>query len=331
MKQITNQLLYLARQRDLLLIVVLMLVLLMMFLPLPSVMMDVLQAVNIASSIIILLMALQMHTATQFSTFPALLLVTTLYRLGLSIASTRLILLEADAGQIVQTFGEVAIGGNLLVGMVIFLIITIVQFIVITKGADRVAEVGARFTLDGMPGKQMSVDADVRAGNIDKIDAKLAREDLEREAKLFGAMDGAMKFVKGDAVASLIITAVNLLGGIAIGMTQLGLPFSEALTVYSVLTIGDGLVGQIPALMISVAAGTMVTRVTNPRGVDLGTEIGQQITASPKTVIYSGLAIAAFGFVPGFPTFIFLAMGGAMSGGLLLSRRLQERREKQSF
>ena len=323
--------LFFARQRDLILIVILMLILLMMFLPLPSFLMDILQAVNIGSSIVILLMALQMHKPSQFSTFPALLLVTTLYRLGLSIASTRLILLEADAGKIVQTFGEVAIGGNLVVGMVIFLIITIVQFIVITKGADRVAEVGARFTLDGMPGKQMSVDADVRAGNIDKFDAKLAREDLEIEAKLFGAMDGAMKFVKGDAVASLIITAVNLLGGIAIGMTQLGLPFAEALNVYSVLTIGDGLVGQIPALMISVAAGTMVTRVTNPTGIDLGSEIGDQITASTKTVVYSGLAIAAFGFVPGFPTFIFLAIGIGMSGGLILSGRQKDQREKKMF
>lgn len=331
MKKAVGLLNLLAQQRDLLLIVVLMLVLLMMFLPLPSFLMDVLQTLNIASSIIILLMCLQIRSAVQFSTFPSLLLITTLFRLGLAIASTRLILLEADAGQIVQTFGEVVIGGNLVVGMVIFLIITIVQFIVITKGADRVAEVGARFTLDGMPGKQMAVDADVRAGNIDKVDARIARETVEREAKLFGAMDGAMKFVKGDAVASLIITAVNLLGGITVGMMQQNMPFSDALELYSVLTIGDGLLGQIPALMISVAAGTIVTRVTNPDGIDLGTEIGDQITGNSKTVIYSGLVIAAFGFVPGFPKLIFFVIGLGMVGGLLLGKNRTQKAEKASL
>ena len=193
---------------------------------------------------------LQLHEPVQFSTFPSVLLVTTLFRLAISISTTRLILVEGDAGQIVETFGTVVTGGNLVVGLVMFMIITVVQFMVITKGADRVAEVGARFTLDAMPGKQMSVDADVRAGMIDQAAAKQRRQILERESKLFGAMDGAMKFVKGDATAGLIITAINLIGGMAIGVAQLGMEFNEAITLYSNLTIGDGLVAQIPALLI---------------------------------------------------------------------------------
>ncbi|MCU0911098.1 MAG: flagellar biosynthesis protein FlhA [Rhodobacteraceae bacterium] len=314
-----------AQQRDVLLVIVFAAILLMMILPLPPFVMDVLITLNISASIIIMLMALQLHSPVHFSTFPSLLLVTTLFRLSISIATTRLILVEGDAGAIVETFGEVMAGGNLIVGLVIFLIITIVQFLVITKGADRVAEVGARFTLDGMPGKQMSVDADVRAGNIDQVDAKQAREMLEREAKLFGAMDGAMKFVKGDAIAGLVITAINLIGGIAIGMAQLGYGFGEALELYAIMTIGDGLVSQIPALLISVSAGTIVTRVTNPQGMDLGTEIAQQITANYRTVILAGGAIALFGFVPGFPTVIFLIVGLSMIGGVYLTVRKAEK------
>jgi len=197
--------------------------------------------------------------------------------------------------------------------------------VVIPKGADRVAEVGARFTLDGMPGKQMAVDADVRAGTLDQVDAKRARGDLEREAKLFGSMDGAMKFVKGDAIAGLVITAINLLGGIAIGMLQLGMDFSQALSLYALLTIGDGLVAQIPALLISVAAGTIVTRVTNPVGMDLGAEISEQITSNRRTMMSAGLVIALFGFVPGFPTLIFVSVGLTMAGSIWwLTRKQQE-------
>lgn len=239
-----------ARQKDVFLVVVFALVLLMVILPLPAMAMDFMITLNVSASIIIMMISLQMHSPVQFSTFPALLLVTTLFRLSISISTTRLILLEGDAGRIVETFGQVAMGGNLAVGLVTFLIITVVQFLVITKGADRVAEVGARFTLDGMPGKQMGIDADVRAGNMDQLAAKLARQNLEREAKLFGAMDGAMKFVKGDAIAGLVITAINLVGGIAIGMTQRGVGFGDALSLYALLTVGDGLVAQIPALLI---------------------------------------------------------------------------------
>ena len=287
--------------------------------------MDVMITLNVSASILVLLMSLQMHNPVQFSTFPALLLVTTLFRLSISISTTRLILLEGDAGRIVETFGQVAMGGNLAVGLVTFLIITVVQFLVITKGADRVAEVGARFTLDGMPGKQMSIDADVRAGNMDQVDARFARQNLEREAKLFGAMDGAMKFVKGDAIAGLVITAINLLGGVAIGMAQRGVGFGEALNLYALLTVGDGLVAQIPALLISVAAGNMVTRVTNPNGMDLGAEIAQQIAANRRTIIMAGLIIALFGFVPGFPTMIFVFVGFAMTGGVAWTTRRQKR------
>ncbi|MCP1846118.1 type III secretion protein V [Bradyrhizobium sp. USDA 4524] len=312
----------LARQKDIFLITVFALVLLMMIVPLPAFLMDVLITLNISASIIILLISLQLHNPVQFSTFPSVLLVTTLFRLAISVSTTRLILIEGDAGEIVATFGAVVVGGNLVVGLVIFLIITVVQFIVITKGADRVAEVGARFTLDGLPGKQMSVDADVRAGNIDQADAKETRETLEREAKLFGSMDGAMKFVKGDAIASLVITAINLLGGVAIGMVQRSMSFGDSLKLYALLTVGDGLIAQIPALLISVAAGNIVTRVTNPRGMDLGTEISQQMLANGRTIIIAGVVIAVFGVIPGFPTAIFVAIGGAMSGGVFWTYRM---------
>ena len=312
-----------SRQKDVMLIMVFVTILLMMILPVPTILMDVLITLNISAAIIIMLMTLHLQNPVQFSTFPTLLLVTTLFRLAISISTTRLILIEGDAGKIVETFGNVVVGGNLIVGLVIFLIITVVQFLVITKGADRVAEVGARFTLDGMPGKQMSVDADVRAGSIDQVDAKNARETLDREAKLFGAMDGAMKFVKGDAIAGLVITAINLLGGITIGMGQLGYGFSEALSLYALMTIGDGLVAQIPALLISVSAGTIVTRVTNPQGTDLGTEIGEQISRNHRTIVLAGLVIAAFGLIPGFPTVIFMFVGLGMAGGILMRRRSQ--------
>ncbi|MEM9148197.1 MAG: flagellar biosynthesis protein FlhA [Pseudomonadota bacterium] len=317
----------LTRQKDVFLLIVIVVVLLMMILPLPTFLMDVMITLNISASILIMLMALQLKNPVEFSTFPSLLLVTTLFRLAISISTTRLILLEGDAGRIVETFGEVVISGNLIVGLVIFMIITVVQFLVITKGADRVAEVGARFTLDGLPGKQMSVDADVRAGLIDQNEAKDQREVLEQETKLFGAMDGAMKFVKGDAIAGLVITVINLLGGIGIGMAQLGYSFDEALGLYALLTIGDGLVAQIPALLISVSAGTIVTRVTNPRGLDLGTEIGEQISANHRTMMLGGMVIAAFGFIPGFPTAIFLVVGIGMSGAVYFLQRKKSSEE----
>ncbi|MCY1740490.1 flagellar biosynthesis protein FlhA [Ensifer sp. SL37] len=311
----------LGRQKDIYLVSVFALVLVMLILPLPAVLMDVLITVNISASIIIILISLQLHNPLQFSTFPSLLLVSTLFRLGISISTTRLILIDGNAGEIVATFGEVVVGGNLVVGLVIFLIITVVQFLVITKGADRVAEVGARFTLDGLPGKQMSIDADLRVGNIDQLQAREARQSLEREAKLFGSMDGAMKFVKGDAIAGLVIIAINLLGGITIGMAQRGLSFGDALELYALLTVGDGLIAQIPALLISVAAGNILTRVVNPEGIDLGTEISRQVSANGRTIVIAGLLIAMFGLVPGFPTVIFVLIGSALAGGVLWGKR----------
>ncbi|MFK4064123.1 FHIPEP family type III secretion protein [Brucella anthropi] len=295
----------------------------MIILRVPAYVLDVLIALNFSASILILLTSLQVHSPVQFSTFPSLLLVTTLFRLAISISTTRLILLERDAGKIVETFGAVVIGGNLIVGLVIFMIITVVQFLVITKGADRVAEVGARFALDGMPGKQMSIDADVRAGTIEQLDASSARRDLEREAKLFGAMDGAMKFVKGDAIAGLFITFINLAGGIAIGLVQHDLAFTSALELYALLTVGDGLISQIPALLISIAAGNLVTRVGHAEGIDLSTEILQQITVSRRAVFLASGFICLFGLIPGFPTVIFAVIGAGISIAALWSSNRQ--------
>ncbi|MES0864871.1 FHIPEP family type III secretion protein [Ruegeria sp. SCPT10] len=313
------------QQKDLILVALFFMIVLMMVIPLPAIVMDIMIALNISFATVILLMSLHLKSPAQFSTFPSLLLTTTLFRLAISVSTTRLILVEGSAGKIVETFGKVVVSGNLVVGLVIFLIITVVQFLVITKGADRVAEVGARFTLDGMPGKQMAVDADVRAGITDQFGAKQARQALEKESKLFGAMDGAMKFVKGDAIAGLVITAINLIGGIGIGIGQKAMSFSEALALYSLMTIGDGLVAQIPALLISVAAGTIVTRVTSPESADLGSEISEQLTSNPRTVLSAGLVIIAFGFVPGFPTIVFLFIGGLMFCGVLLKIRSSER------
>jgi type III secretion protein V len=218
-----------------------------------------------------------LQDVVQLSSFPSILLLTTLFRLALAITTTRLILIQADAGHIVETFGRFVVGGNLVVGLVVFLILTIVNFIVITKGSERVAEVSARFSLDAMPGKQMSIDSDMRAGQIELDEAKRRRNKLEKESQLYGAMDGAMKFVKGDAIAGLIIIAVNMLGGIAIGTLQRGMPMGEALDRYSLLTIGDGLVSQIPALFVSITAGFIVTRVSSLYKTNAGT-VGGNVT-----------------------------------------------------
>lgn len=241
-------------------LVILMVV--MMVMPLSPMMLDVLLAINISVSILLAISAVLIETPLAFSSFPAILLMTTLFRLSLTISTTRQILLEADAGHIVQTFGEFVVGGNIAVGLTIFIIISVVNFLVVTKGSERVAEVAARFSLDGMPGKQMSIDSDLRAGLINQSTAKQRRATLEKESQLFGAMDGAIKFVKNDAIAGLVITAVNLLGGLAVGMLQKDMSFSQAASIYSILSVGDGLVAIIPSLLISVAAGLIVTRVT---------------------------------------------------------------------
>lgn len=319
-----TRLLHLASQRsDMMLAALLMAVIFMMILPLPVVVIDFLIATNMMISILLLMVAIYLPNPTQFTAFPAVLLLTTLFRLSISIATTRLILLQADAGHIIEVFGEFVVGGNLVVGLVIFLIITIVQFVVITKGAERVAEVSARFSLDAMPGKQMSIDGDMRAGTIDMAEAKRRRGNVERESQLYGSMDGAMKFVKGDAIATLIVIVVNIVGGMAIGIMQRGMPAGEALQLYSILTIGDGLVSQIPALLIAITAGIIVTRVsTDETKADLGADISSQILAQPRALMVAAGIVFLFALIPGFPSAIFITLGSAIgAGGYFLQKR----------
>lgn len=309
LQSIQSRLLFASRHSDVMLAIAVVLILSLMIMPVPPLLLDLLLAANLSISILLLILSMYVPGVLAFSTFPPLLLVTTLFRLSLNITTTRLILLEAHAGEIIETFGNFVVGGNFAVGVVIFLIITIVQFVVITKGAERVAEVGARFTLDAMPGKQMSIDADLRSGTIDQADAKRRRSDLEKESQLHGAMDGAMKFVKGDAIAGLIITTINVLAGVSIGVLQRDMELTQALSTYSILTIGDGLVSQIPALMISITAGMIVTRVATEDGSTFGGDVSKQIFAQPKGLFIAGGFMIAFGLVPGFPAIPFLSLG----------------------
>lgn len=281
----------------------------MMVLRLPVALIDALVAVNIATGIGLLLIAIYIPTPIAFNSFPSVLLISTLFRLSLSVATTRLILLEADAGNIIDAFGHFVAGGNLVVGLVVFVIITVVQFIVIAKGAERVAEVAARFTLDAMPGKQLSIDSDLRSGLIDKEEARYRRNKLEEESQLNGALDGAMKFVKGDAIASIIIVIVNLVAGLTIGMLQRGMEIGDAVQVYSILTIGDGMVAQIPALLGAMAAGLVVTRTSNDKGDrHLGETIGRQLLAQPRALLVTGLMSILLAMVPGFPSLVFIGL-----------------------
>ncbi len=296
-------------RNDLVLAFFLVAVIFMMILPLPTWLVDTLIGINMTVSAILLMVAMYLPSPLAFSSFPSVLLVTTLFRLGISIATTRLILLQGDAGHIIFTFGNFVVGGNLIVGLVVFLILTIVQFVVITKGAERVAEVAARFSLDAMPGKQMSIDGDMRAGTIDMDEAKRRRGIVEKESQLYGAMDGAMKFVKGDAIAGLIIVAVNLLGGIVIGVMQRGMSAGDAMKTYSVLTIGDGLIAQIPALFIAICAGMIVTRVQTGDGPsNVGKDIGQQVLAQPRALLIAAAVALGMGLIPGMPLPVFLIL-----------------------
>ena len=324
-------LLKVAQRAEVLGAVVIMAIVFIFIVPLPTWLVDILIALNICISCLLIMLALYLPGPLAFSSFPSILLLTTMFRLALSIATTRLILLEQDAGDIVEAFGNFVVGGNLAVGMVIFLILTLVNFLVITKGSERVAEVAARFSLDAMPGKQMSIDSDLRAGLIDGAQARDKREQLSRESQLFGAMDGAMKFVKGDAIAGLIIVVVNLLGGFSTGMFQHGLSAGDSMALYSVLTIGDGLIAQIPALLISLTAGMIITRVA-PEGrkgiTNMGAEIARQMTSEPKSWMIASVAMLVFAIVPGMPTLVFILlamMTGAL--GYYLDRR--RRREAQ--
>ncbi|MGN6578894.1 MAG: type III secretion system export apparatus subunit SctV [Bordetella sp.] len=297
-------------RNDIVLACVIVSIIFMMILPLPTPLVDVLIGTNMTLSAVLLMVAMYLPSPLAFSSFPAVLLVTTLFRLGIAIATTRLILLQGDAGHIIQTFGNFVVGGNLIVGLVVFLILTIVQFVVITKGAERVAEVAARFSLDAMPGKQMSIDADLRAGTIDMDEARKRRTTVEKESQLYGAMDGAMKFVKGDAIAGLIIVAVNMLGGILIGTMQRSMTAGEAVQTYSILTIGDGLISQIPALFIAICAGIIVTRVQTGEGgpSNVGKDIGAQVLAQPRALLIAAAVAAGMGLIPGMPTVTFFAL-----------------------
>lgn len=300
-------------RNDLVLAVILVSIIFMMILPLPTWLVDVLIGINMTISAMLLMVALYLPSPLAFSSFPSVLLVTTLFRLGISIATTRLILLNGDAGHIVYTFGNFVVGGNLVVGLVVFLILTIVQFVVITKGAERVAEVAARFSLDAMPGKQMSIDGDMRAGTIDMDEAKRRRNVVEKESQLYGAMDGAMKFVKGDAIAGLIIVSVNLLGGILIGTMQKGMTAADAAKTYSVLTIGDGLISQIPALFIAICAGMIVTRVQTGDGPsNVGKDIGSQVLSQPKALLIAAGVALGMGAIPGMPVATFLTLAAIL-------------------
>ncbi|GGH32118.1 EscV/YscV/HrcV family type III secretion system export apparatus protein [Alsobacter metallidurans] len=299
-------------RQDVALIAILLTAVLVMIIPMPTLMLDVLIGLNITMTMVILMVALYIERPTSFSTFPAVILIATTFRLSISISTTRTILTEADGGDIVATFGNFVTGGNLVVGLVIFLIITIVQFVVITKGAERVAEVAARFVLDALPGRQMSIDAELRAGDIDPAEARERRRNLDKENQFFGAMDGAMKFVKGDAIAGLLIVVVNLVGGIAIGAFQKGMPLGQAASTYSLLTIGDGLVAQIPALLLALCAGAIVTRVTTEGGADLGGDIAAELAGSQRSIGAAGVVVSAIGLVPGFPALLFFAFGGVL-------------------
>lgn len=300
----------------------------MMIVPLPTWLIDIMVGINISLSVVLLMVAVYLRTPLDFASFPAVLLISTLFRLALSISTTRLILLDADAGHIVETFGEFVAGGNLVVGLVIFLILTIVNFIVITKGAERVAEVGARFSLDAMPGRQLSIDADLRNGAITQTEAKNLRAKVGQESKLLGSMDGAMKFVKGDAIASIVIVFVNLLGGLAIGMLQKGMSASEALQVFAILSIGDGLVSQIPALFISICSGIIVTRVADEAyNTNLADDISSQVMRQPKALTIGSVLLLAFAFVPGFPSGTFFGLSALLGIPAVLGY-LANRRDK---
>ncbi len=290
-------------------------ILVVMILPLPTFLLDILLAFNITFALVILLTGMYTLKPLDFSVFPSVLLVTTLFRLSLNVAATRLVLLHGDegtaaAGQVIRAFGMFVVGGNYFVGLVVFVILVIINFIVITKGAERIAEVSARFTLDAMPGKQMAIDADLNAGLIDEDDARQRRKDISREADFYGSMDGASKFVRGDAIAGIIIVITNILGGLGVGMLQKGMDFATAGATYTVLTVGDGLVSQIPALIISTAAGIMVSRAASD--LSLGREFTRQFSMQPKAIGIAGGIVFCFGLVPGLPHIAFMVLGGGV-------------------
>lgn len=298
-------------------------ILALLIIPLPSLLLDVLLAMSIALSVTVLLVTLYTTNPLDFSSFPGILLILTLFRLALNVSSTRLILGEADAGAVIEAFGEFVVKGNYVIGFIIFLILVIINFVVITKGAGRIAEVAARFTLDAMPGRQMAIDADLNAGIIDEVEAKRRREEITRTADFYGAMDGASKFVKGDAIAGLLITGINLLAGFVIGVAQRGLSLSESLATYTILTVGDGLVSQIPALIISTASAVIVTQAAG--STHMGAAIFEQMTKHPRALWMAAGVSGVFALIPGLPTIPFLVMAMGMGGmAQAVAKRVRE-------
>ncbi len=314
----------LARNSGIILTIGIIVILAVMLLPMPTFFLDILLAMNITSALVVLFVTLFLLKPMDFSVFPGLLLILTLFRLSLNIASTRLILGQGYAGEIVEAFGSFVVGGNYIVGFVIFLILVIINFVVITKGASRIAEVSARFTLDAMPGKQMSIDADLNAGLIDDIQAQTRRAEVTQEADFYGAMDGASKFVRGDAIAGLLITAINLIGGLLIGTIQKGLGIGDAATKFSLLTIGDGLVAQVPALIISVAAGIVITRASSKKS--MGTQIATQIIGQPKAIFASAGVVALLGIMPGLPFMPFSVISVMM---IVVARQISKLQKEE--
>jgi flagellar biosynthesis protein FlhA len=297
--------------------------------PVTTWMLDILLTLNIAFALVVLLVTLFASDTRELNIFPSILLTATLFRLALNISSTRLILSQADAGSVVQAFGQFVVAGNYVVGLVVFIIITLVQFVVITNGAGRIAEVAARFTLDALPGKQMSIDADFNAGLIDEETARTKRKEMQKEADFYGSMDGASKFVRGDAIAGIVIVLVNILGGLGIGVLQLGMSFEDAASVFTILTVGDGLVAQVPALLISTSAGMLVTRSTAESS--FGEEMTAQLFAFPKVILLTAVLLFILGIVPGLPPlpfFLLAAAGGTLSFILFKNRRHMDDEEK---
>jgi type III secretion protein V len=324
----------LGRYSEILLAVLVITAITIMIIPIPTFLLDVLLTANMAIAIAVLMICLYVPDALSLASFPTILLLATLFRIALEVSATRLILLYADAGEVIHAFGSFVVKGNLVVGLVIFLIITILQLVVVAKGAERVSEVAARFTLDAMPGKQMSIDADLRAGLVDASEAKRRRRLLERESQFHGAMDGAMKFVKGDAVAGILISAINLVAGFIIGVWMKGFTVEEAVRRYSILTIGEGLVAQIPSLIITIGAAVLITRVaSSDEGSSLGREVGAQLLSQPTAIGIAAALMAAMALVPGMPTVPFLLLAGvsgATSWSLIRTRRSKEREEARA-
>jgi flagellar biosynthesis protein FlhA len=307
-------------KRDLALIALVIGILAVLFVPIPSPLLDFLLVINISLALLILLVTFFTETPLNFSTFPSILLLATLFRLALNVSATRLILEGADAGQVINAIGEFVVGGNYVVGLVVFVILVVVQYVVVTSGAQRVAEVAARFTLDSMPGKQMSIDADMNMGLIDEHEAKRRRAQVEKEANFYGAMDGATKFVKGDAIAGIIIILINIVGGLAIGIAQLGLPWAEAVKRFTLLTIGDGIVTQIPSLVIAVATGIIITRAA--ADAQLSSEIPKQILTNSRALLIVGVALLVILLLPGFPKLPVLAVLLGIGGLVWLANRM---------